>query len=429
MTTDIYVLDGNLQTIGIIDSYKSLIWAERYSDIGDCEIYLPASTESLNLLSMGRYLFRSATNMVCRIDKIELTTDNEEGNYLIISGIDTKALCDQRVVTKTMFCDGAVEVFMRKMITDTMIAPTNSSRKMKKDNGGVLVGLGTLAGLTEALTAQVTWDNVGERIRAYCETYGLGYRFLLSSGLLNAEFYKGTDRHNSVIFSNEYENLASTDYTDDKTNMGNVAVVGGEGQGSERTVTTYGTAEGIERYEIFVDSDSLSRSVTYSDLIEAYPDGTVYYNGNNYYYRLATLDAPTFDAKHLAWLQTNYPGGSLVTVNGETYWRISNVSIAKVESGTPEGSSTATLLNIIYLANLLSSGQEATKEFGEVKTFEGSIIPDVTFVYGTDYKLGDIVTVKNEYGITSEARITEIVEVFDENGYSFEPSFKYMEVV
>ena len=38
---DVFVLDGDLKIIGIIDAYKSLIWAKRYRETGDCELYIP----------------------------------------------------------------------------------------------------------------------------------------------------------------------------------------------------------------------------------------------------------------------------------------------------------------------------------------------------------------------------------------------------
>lgn len=425
---DIYVLDGNLNAIGVIDSYRSLIWSERYVDIGDCELYLPADANNIDLLKKDRYLYRDSDHMVCRIDYVEITTDSEEGNYLIVKGSDTKKLCDQRIITKTMFCKGSVELFLRKMITDTIINPSDSVRKMKKTNGNNLVSLETATGLTEKMDCQVTWDNVGQKIREICETFGFGYRFLLTSGLLQVSIYKGTDRRNSVIFSDAYENLSSTDYIDDKTNMGNTAVVGGEGQGSKRTVVTLGTYSGINRFEIFQDSDAISRSVTYQDLTGTYTDGTVVSDNGTYYYQVPSLDAPTYDSNHLAWLQTNYPGGSLVTVDGQEFWRIANVNIASVVGASPDNNSTATLLDIVYLSSLLSSGADARSEYGEQIIFEGKVIPDITFIYGTDYYLGDIVTVENEYGIQNPARITEVIEVLDENGYSVEPTFKFTEV-
>lgn len=47
---EIYVLDGNLQPLALIDNYTSLIWVNRYIDNGDCELYIEATTENLNLL-------------------------------------------------------------------------------------------------------------------------------------------------------------------------------------------------------------------------------------------------------------------------------------------------------------------------------------------------------------------------------------------
>ena len=63
--------------------------------------------------------------------------------------------------------------------------------------------------------------------------------------------------------------------------------------------------------------------------------------------------------------------------------------------------------------------------YKETKNFEGSINPEQTFIYKKDYNLGDLVTVENEYGISEEPRIVEIVETNDNNGYFVEPKFEY----
>ena len=55
---DVYVLDKNLNLIGIIDTYSSLIWANRYKEDGDCELYVEATTENFNLLKKNYYLYR-----------------------------------------------------------------------------------------------------------------------------------------------------------------------------------------------------------------------------------------------------------------------------------------------------------------------------------------------------------------------------------
>ena len=42
---DLYIADQNFQIVGIIDAPSSLIWAERYFEIGDFEIYVPATDD------------------------------------------------------------------------------------------------------------------------------------------------------------------------------------------------------------------------------------------------------------------------------------------------------------------------------------------------------------------------------------------------
>jgi hypothetical protein len=49
-----------------------------------------------------------------------------------------------------------------------------------------------------------------------------------------------------------------------------------------------------------------------------------------------------------------------------------------------------------------------------------------TYEYKTDYDLGDVVKIINEYGIEAEARVTEVMESEDnENGYTIEPKYEY----
>ena len=142
---------------------------------------------------------------------------------------------------------------------------------------------------------------------------------------------------------------------------------------------------------------------------------------------MSSIDIQIVDAAQKAWLQANYTG-SVVTVDGQEYYRIANVNIADIPSETPQDNDTCTLYPLVYNVYLLNRGAEKTAEHGPVKTFDGAVIPDVTFIYKTDYNLGDIVTVENQFGITANARIVEIIEVLDDNGYSIEPKFEYQGV-
>ena len=429
---DVYVLDKNLQLAGIVDAYKSLIWAKRYNEIGDCELYLDASMEYIDLLKDGYYLIRSDDDMVCQIRKIEIDTSAINGNFLIVTAVDTKAFLDMRIVWKMSTCTGKVESFIRNLITASCISPSISARTLKKANGNMLLYLGAKANFPEVTNEQVTYKNVGEKIREYCKTYQWGYKFIRNNNnTLSFVLYKGQDLSDKVIFSEKFENLASTKYVDDKSNMGNVALVGGAGEGSERATSVYGAAASLERYEKFIDAKDINKIITWEELTAIYPliadGGEGYLDGVNY--RVRTIDIQVYTAAQLSWLQTNYSTGQLVTVDGQEYWRVENIRVAAVGSSTPDNSTPCTLLTVVYMMYLLARGCEKLADYGESVAFEGSVIPDVTFVYKEDYNLGDIVTVENEFGITANARIVEVVEVVDDTGYSVQPKFEYTEVL
>ena len=429
---DIYVLDGNLSLIYIIDTYKSCIWANRYYAVGDCEVYLPARPELMGILVKGNYLVRTDDDMVCRIKRIELDTDSENGDYLIVTGKDSKDLCDQRIIWTTMTCNGNLETFIRTLVNTSLINPSMPARKVLKPDTTPLLSLGTAAGFTDVLSEQVSYKGLGEKIREYCQKYGWGYKVVLSGSSLQWVLYKGTDRTDSVFFSDDYENLITTSYVDDVQNMGNVSLVGGEGEGSARSMSTSGYAESTDRYEIFVDAKDITHIVSWSDLTTTYPlesaggQGYIVTSGDKYYYNLRKLDIQIVDADQLAKLQAQYPSGTVVTVDGVQYYRITNVTIADLPSQSPENTDNVTLMDVIYSVYLLNRGYERLAEYGEKITFAGTVEPDVTFEYKKDYYLGDIVTVQNSYGITVPVRIVEIIEVNDDNGYSLQPKFEYM---
>lgn len=433
MMTDVYILNEDLELTGIVDAYKSLIWATRYRELGDCELYVRATAEALDLLRIGRYIIREDDDMICRIKKITLTTDAEEGNYLTVKGVDAKSYLDQRIIWGTETVHGRVETFVRDLVTKTLINPALASRKLVNSQSAGILTLGADAGLTETATEQVSYQNIGEKVRDYCLKYGWGYKVTWENGGLVFRLYKGTDRTASVIFSDEFENLASTSYEEDHEQAGNVALVAGVGEGEARARATVGYNSGTERYEIFVDADDIAQEITYEQLTGIYPatasggNGSIVDTGSGIFYRLTTADFEIFDQNQRAALEADYPGGTFVTVSGKEYYRLTNVDVAELTTATPDDGDTVKLLPVVYMGYLTSRGKEKLSEFGVVTTFNGSVIPNITFTYKTDYFLGDLVTVRNEFGITKQARIVEVIEVNDDLGYSIEPAFEYLE--
>lgn len=316
--TEVYVLNRNLERIGVVDTYTSLIWANRYSDIGDCELYVYATVELLNILKKNHYIVREDDDMICRIEYIEIDTDVENGNYLIVKGFDCKKILKQRIIWGQANAGGNVEDHIRNIIYKSLVNPDLPERAIKNADGRQNFLLGAKAGFTEVTTEQTSYKQVGEKIQEFCKLYNWGHKIVVDNGNFYFVLYKGADRSDSVIFSNAFENLISTKYLDDSSNLGNVALVAGEGEGSNRLRTVSGSAESLDRYEVYVDTRDISRTITWGDLIKIYSTtnegghGHVYTVESQQSYIMDVIDIQILDDNQLAELQTEYPDGQII---------------------------------------------------------------------------------------------------------------------
>lgn len=256
-----YLLDTELNIIKVIDTFKSVIWTTRYYASGDFELYIPATQEMIDLFKRDYYVVRDDdTTQAMIIQNIQITTDVEEGNYLIITGKSLKSILGRRIVWRQTIINGRVESGIRTLVNKNAINPDEPERKI--DN----LILGAELGLADKMKSQYTGNNLEETIQGICKTYKLGYDVMLDLEKKQFIFilYKGADRSYNqtanpyVVFSNDYENLLRTNYVTNSENYKNVAKIAGEGEGNARKTTSVGTASGLNRYEIFVDARDLS---------------------------------------------------------------------------------------------------------------------------------------------------------------------------
>ena len=383
---EIYLLDENLEKKYIIDVFSSLIWRKGYNTSGDCEIAIEASTENLAKIQECKYIIREDDDeMACMIKKIEIETDEENGDKIIVTGVDIKEILNQRIVAEQTNFSGLVEDYIRKLITDAIIDPSDEDRQISNFT------LADEVGFTETISEQTTYDYIGEKTQELCQQYGWGYKVTIEDENFAFALYEGQDKSNYVEFSPDYDNISTTSYSTDDTNVKNVAVVAGEGEGTDRVKTTIGEGTGINRQELYVDARDVSSTVDYDELTESYPDGTQ------------------------------------KTKSGVVYYQVDGTNIAILTLDDDGEVESAQLCDDIYLESLESRGYEKMEDYTRVTEFAGTIIEGKHYTYKEDYNLGDIVTIENEYGISKQARITEITESYDENGYTMEPTFEEIE--
>lgn len=92
----------------------------------------------------------------------------------------------------------------------------------------------------------------------------------------------------------------------------------------------------------------------------------------------------------------------------------------KDENGVP-------ILEADYLAQLQQKGSEELAKNVSENVFEATVDPNVSFVYGVDYFLGDIVQKEDEYGNKKKSRITEIIRSYTVDGVTMIPTFENIE--
>lgn len=272
----IYVLNKSFQIEGIIDEYTSLIWRPSFADIGDFELYMSADSYCVSLLQKDRYIVRSnditvingvtTFKKVMIIKRINLKTEVDNGDFVTVTGRELKYLLHQRIVWAQTTLSGTVENGIRQLVNDNAINPSDESRIIPS------LVLGDLNNFEETIDKQLTGEHLDTAIIEICNTYEYGWDIYIQDGFLTVGIYKGVDRSYKqnerpyVVFSDNFENLYNTDYTLDAENYASTALIGGEGEGTERKYASVGANKtGLERFEIFVDAKDISQNKNASD--------------------------------------------------------------------------------------------------------------------------------------------------------------------
>lgn len=295
------------ELIGIIDTAKSIIWKSDYYGTGQFEIFVPSTPENIEMLAEENYVTRQNNSECGIIEHIEITEDSTEGKMIVASGRFVKSILDRRIIFSAVFSGsgnnyiwnckasvlkGNMESAVRKVIYDNAInaigerGEVGSYRNMPeifwtddditnpKDDNGDPIKIITQDdnGTQSDAEKQVTYKNLLEYTDAVLKEYSCGARMWLDNDLLKFRYqvYKGEDRsidstkNEPIIFSKEFDNLISSNYTIDSAEYKTTALIGGEGEGAERKCAfVYSWISGLDRREVFVDASTIAS--TYRD--------------------------------------------------------------------------------------------------------------------------------------------------------------------
>ena len=259
---DLLVLNKSLDVIAIVDVYESIIWTERYYEYGDFELYTAMTQDLLNYIKTDNYIQRVGSDRVMIIEEIRIDTDSETGNHITITGRSLESILDRRVIWSQTTISGNLQNGIKKLVNENIISPSKEERKISnfifKDSTD-----SQITGLT--VEAQYTGDNLYDVISKVCEEKSIGFKVSLNeSKQFVFELYAGADRsyeqtnYPYVVFSPNFDNIINSNYLESKENLKNVALVGGEGEGTARKYLAIGDTSGLDRRELFVDARDIS---------------------------------------------------------------------------------------------------------------------------------------------------------------------------
>lgn len=349
---EVYILDSLYRRAEVVDRFESLIWTERFSDIGDFELKLHSTLESRTRFSPGTKLAINQSYRGMTVETVEDASDQEGKRMLSVKGSSFEKALDNRIAGKS----GAANSTVVWSITDT---PVNIAKKIVRDMcilaindpadvvPGLVEGLGpysedTIAEPTPVITAEFNFMTVYSAIRQLADLYGFGFRVIRSSdnGQLYFDVYMGSDRTSSqttlppVIFSPNLDNVKNT--------------------------TELTTISGYKNIAVVVSP--VGRTSVYAEDIDPNIDG--------------------FERRLL-----------LVTADD-----ITDTDPA------------------VAMAKMIQRGKEELAKSRRLQAFDGEISQTSQYKYGRDYNLGDIFDVQNTDGFINVMQVTEQIFVQDREG-------------
>ena len=287
---ELRIIDSaTFNTIGIVDSYISCIWHVEWAGFGDFQMVVPYNAKNKALYTKGRIIYRvedaeevegvKIAHNACFIETIVTGYTADFGYTMTISGRGVKSILCKRIVwEQTNFTDEPFGSVITSLVNDNFTNPDITNREISGINTPAMIIGGPL------ITAQLVNENIGEWVEEQAKAYNFGWEMTISGidagdgPAYNIVFLEGEDRTASIIFSPEYNNLLSVEFTDSLENFKNVCLVGGEGEGTSqiRTAVSVGNKIGMGRHEMFTNGMSRSSNggqialATYKKMLQQY---------------------------------------------------------------------------------------------------------------------------------------------------------------
>ena len=356
--------DKNFNPLGQVSSFESLTWVSRFQSAGEFELTTYFDENQFPMMRTNNFIMRNDSNQVYQIKRVELSRD-DQGNFIAhISGKDILNVLSQRIIYDPINYSGDASGLIRRIIEENVTNAALSPRNISQFTSLTVPTVG------QTIRAQASWDTVQDKLIELLSQFNLGIRAEKTEDGVGIVVYKQKDRtifqtaNTALAFSDYAGNMSAWNFSQDYEQFKNFAYIAGE----------------ISETNVSVSNNGSGMTL---NLVKGQKTRTIKTIGD----RVAGLD------------------------RYEMY-----VDARDIQSDTTTGQTA-------YGEMLLQRGYEALAENQITYEMYAEAIQDLK--YPTDYNLGDVATIDTSI-VMADARISEVTEIFDSNGYSAFPTFEIL---
>ena len=349
---EVYVLDDFLRRTAVIDLFESCIWTDRYAAKGDFEIVIPSVSQYRRILVPGTQLALNESDRIMTVETADVKTDADGRTLLTATGSSLENMLEDRVASNGV-----------SHLTE----------------GGKWVITGTPAAVAESVFNQICRLGIldpGDVI-PFIQTgllYPAGslgapsqvYAFEIPSGSVYKTVKDICDMYDlgfRLVRDGDNSKLYFEIYTGDNRTT------------RQMTLPPVIFSPEMDNLQNVSEMESLAGSKNVAYVFSKYSTAIVYASG-------ADADTVGFDR------------------------RVLHVDASELEG--PAGAA--------HTAAMVKKGQEELAAHRPLAALDGEINHYSKYKYMRDYRLGDLVEMRNTSGATNDMRVTEQIFVSDEQG-------------
>ena len=248
-------------------------WFElSYYDIGEFEVYAPATENNLNALLMGNYIKIPNKPYLWIIKSVSYTFNSEGARMIDVKGFEAKWILHQRCILNPYQLETNLSTAIENLLLNNLGANALSYRK--------IVGFNVSVSPTINITiddTQATRQDIAEFVNALLKANGCGSYTTFDSNSITYRVIQGVDRSNSILFSQSMDNLITSEYYQNSENKKTfcrvVSKFSENNQDVEYAQDYNQGATNIDRIEMVVESNL---STKLEDGTEILPSSTTY---------------------------------------------------------------------------------------------------------------------------------------------------------